>query len=108
QGLLASVCANDGAVKLLGGSLNNISLNGVLADTKDPAFGTGDSYVTVSNVSMTMAPAGIGVAAIQDPTTPANHAGVTVMGNTSVSGGVAGVLAQGLNASATVKNNSAS
>jgi hypothetical protein len=107
-GFVASSCWSNNAVQILGGSFNNILQNGVLADTADLDFEPGDVFVTVSNVSITMAGAGSGVAALQDTSTPSNRARANVLGRCSISGAAAGVLAQGTNAAVSVLNNNAS
>ena len=108
EGFYAIMCTGDN-VKLLGGSLNGIAQVGVLADTVDPNYGNGDALVTVSNVTITVSSASaVGVLAVQETSAPGNKAQVTVIGNTSISGGLAGVQVQGTNAAAIVRNNTAS
>ncbi len=107
EGLFVTACTGDN-VNLLGGSLNNILNEGVLADTVDPNWGPGDAFVTISNVNITLSTSSsVGVLAFQENSTPNNSAGVTVLGNTSITGGAAGVDIQGTNATAIVKNNTA-
>ncbi|HRT09766.1 MAG TPA: right-handed parallel beta-helix repeat-containing protein, partial [Candidatus Paceibacterota bacterium] len=95
SGVYVSGCWSNGAVKVLGGTLDQIKSSGVLAQTLDPNWGEGDSFVTLSNVTINMAAGGVGVLAAQDSTTPVLTAEVTLTGNTAISGGATGVSALG-------------
>jgi hypothetical protein len=108
EGFYAAICTGDN-VKLLGGSLNNMVGASVLADTADPKYGAGDALVTISNVTVILSsPTAVGVLAVQETSTPVNKAQVTVIGNTSISGGLAGVRVRGTNAAAIVRDNTGS
>jgi hypothetical protein len=104
-GMLATCCWSNNSVKLVSGSLNNIGGTGVLADTLDDKWGPGDCRVTVSNVKITLRPAGTGVLALQNTATPAHSSLVTVVSNTTIVGGSCGVEVNGTNASASVVGN---
>ena len=106
-GFYASACWSNNAVRVLGGSLNDVQV-GVLATTADPDYGPGNVYVTLSNVTIHAAEGGTGVLALQDPTTPTSSAGVNVLANSSISGGAIGVSLQGTRSSAVILNNVAS
>jgi autotransporter-associated beta strand protein len=106
-GFVASSCWSNNAVQILGGSFNNILQNGVLADTADLDYEPGDAFVTLSNVSITMAGTGNGVAAVQDSSTPTNKGRANLFGGCSISGSAAAVLVQGTNAAASLRDNRA-
>lgn len=107
-GVYVTACWSNGAVNVLGGTLANIKAVGVRAATLDAVWGAGNAFVTVSNVNINVAGTGLGVQALQDAATPANQAGVTVIGNTAINGAAVGVKVEGPLAWATVKNNPAS
>jgi hypothetical protein len=106
QGVRVFACPNFNAVNVLGGSLNNIRDDGIVAETSDPNWGTGDSVVTVSNVAVTVSAAATGVLVCQAPATPGNKAQAKIIGNTALTGGSAGVRVLGAKAAATIKDNS--
>ena len=108
QGVRIFACPNLNAVNVLGGALNNIRDDGIIVETTDANWGVGDALVTVSNVAVTMSPAGTGVLAYQASATPANKAQAIIIGNTALSGGAAAVRVLGVNAAATLRNNSTS
>jgi Immunoglobulin domain len=106
QGICVNNCGNNNAVQVLGGSLNG-TLTGALAVTLDPDFGAGDAFITLSNVNVSVAGGGTGVLALQDNTTPNNHARVNVLANSVITGGLVGVGVHGTNAAASILNNAA-
>lgn len=101
-GLLAASCSSNGAVLVSGGAIQGTRRAGVLADTLDPRWGAGDSYVTLTNVNLSALFAGAGVMALQESATPDLAAGIQVLGSTRISGAGCGVQVRGTNAWATV------
>ncbi|HWQ90255.1 MAG TPA: HYR domain-containing protein, partial [Clostridia bacterium] len=109
HGVYAVGCLPDGAVKVLGGSLLGIKGVGVLARTFDPVwYAAADTYITVSNTTIMTITGGTGIMVHQPVTTPLSKARVTVLDDTTVTGGTVGVRVQGTNAAASIINNSAS
>lgn len=106
-GVYASACWSNNAVQVLAGSLEDVQV-GVLAATKDPDYGSGNVFITLSNVTIHTTEGGSGVVAEQDPSTSGNSARVNVVANSSVMGGAIGVGVHGLNAAAAILNNSTS
>jgi autotransporter-associated beta strand protein len=107
QGLYAFACPSNNAVTVHGGALNNINDVGILVQTTDPDWGTANSLLSASNVTVTVGASGAGAAAIAT-NTPARVARLTVAGNCQISGGTDGVLVLGTTAAASVLNNASS
>ena len=101
-GLYAASCWSNGAVLVSGGALKSIRQTGVLVDTVDAKWGFGNSFVTVSNLEVSLLPNASGIVALQQPATPNHSAAVQVLGTTRVSGGACGVQVRGANACASV------
>ncbi len=96
-------------VTLTGGALNGIKDVGVRAVNRHDYWGDASTAITVAGVPITLETGGVGVEAYDDPAAAAGFtSAVTVEGNTSISGGTAGVVTTGADASATVINNAAS
>ncbi|HEY5913043.1 MAG TPA: HYR domain-containing protein [Verrucomicrobiae bacterium] len=107
EGVTAALIAKPGAVSVLGGTLTGIAQAGLMAATKDLDWGTGDVFLTASNVSITMT-GGAGALASQDVSTPTSRAQVTVIEDCRITGGVVGVRLAGTNASGVIRDNALS
>jgi hypothetical protein len=103
-GIVAASCWSNNAVQVRGGTLDQILQTGVLVDTTDPVFGGGDALLSISNLQIRMTPGGLGVAAVQEPATPTNHAQVNILGGTAIHGGAWGVYVTGAGAAASIAN----
>lgn len=101
-GLLAAKCWSNAAVKVLDCSFDNIRDTGILADSLDMKWESGNCFLSLSNVAVALSPGGIGVMALQQPATPDNSVAIELRGNSRVSGGGCGVQIRGTNASASL------
>ncbi|HYG33324.1 MAG TPA: immunoglobulin domain-containing protein, partial [Clostridia bacterium] len=90
------------AVEFSGDHLKNVAGTGVLVDTIAPTWATNNAFVTLSNVTVTLASGATGIRVAQQATTPGYAAQVTLLGNSAISGGATGVLVSGANASSTL------
>ena len=101
-GIFCASCGRAKAVSIERSSLNDIHNTGVLIDTFDPTWGAGNCFARLSDLGITLAPAAVGVLAVQQPGTPLQSAGVEIEGHSRITGGACGVQVSGTNAWASV------
>ena len=110
EGLYAAACWSNHAATVIGGALRQIKNTGIVLKTTDPEWPPEwpravNTFLTVNNLNITTAPAGIGVLISQAPETPLNRAHVEVLGDTVIRGALIGVRVRGPRAGATLRSN---